>query len=253
MRVLSLIEVEREALAPAAEFVARAGIAPRDVIDCFCALNAARMLGRMGLAVPGVPEPAAAVLATRRLARGGFARHGGAAEGASAYHTFLAALCYEMLGQAFPDSTEAGAAVSGLKRMGGGFADLRSGAEGQTSATAAAIAYLTLSGAITTPDAAAVEFLCAMQAPDGGFRVCAAAPESDLLSTFTALVTLFALDGLRRVNLGGAMRFVGRLADETGGFRASLSDTEPDIEYTYYGLGALALVRVYVELLKALA
>lgn len=100
-------------------------------------------------------------------------------------------------------------------------------------------------------DRDAVEFLLAMQAADGGFTACAGSPESDLLSTFTALVTLFALDGLQRVNLGAAVRFIGPLAGAEGGFRATPSDPETDLEYTFYGLGALGIIRVYVELMKS--
>ena len=180
---------------------------------------------------------------------GGVSRQGG--EGASAYATFLTALGLEMLCEPYPDARPAVEAIQKLKRTDGGYAELPSAKAGQTSATAAAVAFLTMSGTLSEPDASAADFLCAMQAPDGGFRACADAPESDLLSTYTALVTLLALDAIKRANLKNAVRFVGGLAAEHGGFRASPSDTEPDIEYTYYGLGALALVRLFVEIMRA--
>lgn len=247
--------LEREALARTAEFVRRAGAMPRDVVECFSALNAARMLARWGVeAGGGLREGAAESLGAARLASGGFARPGGgAARGggeASAYHTFLAALCYEMLEEEFPESAGAVAAIAALKRGDGGYADLASGAAGQTNASAAAIALLTMRGALSAPDREVVAFLLARQGADGGFAACDGAPESDLLSTFTALVSLFAMDGMARVDLGGAVRFAGRLAGSEGGFRATNTDLETDIEYTFYGLGALAVVRVYVELIK---
>lgn len=239
----------RDALAPVSAFAARAGQAPRDVVESFNSLNIARMLARLGAEAPDIKTATAARLDRARGARGGFARQPGGSE-TSAYYTFLGALACEMLQAPFPEPAKAVAEIEKLKRPDGGYADLASGAEGQTNASAAAIAFLVMQGAMSSPDAAAVDFLLRMQAPDGGFKACADAPESDLLSTFTALVTLFALDGLRRVDLGAAVRWIGRLAGEAGGFRASLSDGEEDIEYTYYGLGALALVRAYVGLMK---
>lgn len=238
-----------------------AGRAPRDVVECFSLLNASRLLARI-FPAPGTgeltnlkseminPQSIRSVLASRRLGAGGFARPGG--RETSAYHTFLAALCYEMMAEPFPDPAPAVAAVAALRRPGGGYADLASGTAGETNATAAAIAFLTMTGALTSPEPETVSFLCSMQAPDGGFRASADAPESDLLSTFTALVTLFALDGLQMVDLTAAVRLTGRLAVEGGGFRASLSDTESDLEYTYYGLGVLALARAYVEIRRGL-
>lgn len=240
-------------LGPVAAFAARAGQAPRDVVECFNVLNIARMLGRMDANAPNAPDVKSAAATRLKLAqgaRGGYARQPGGME-TSAYHTFLGALACEMLEAPFPEPEKAVAEIEKLKRPDGGYADLASGAEGQTNASAAAIAFLVMQGAMTSPDAAAVDFLLGMQAPEGGFKACADAPESDLLSTFTALVTLFALDGMKRVDLGAAVRWIGRLAGEEGGFRAALSDDEPDIEYTYYGLGALALVRAYVGLLKS--
>ena len=252
LRVLTLAAPEPEpaALERLAGFVHRTGAAPRGVVECFSLLNAARMLTGLGVdAGGGVRESALSALATHRLARGGFARPGGGEP--SAYHTFLASLCYEMLEEDFPESGGAVEALAALKRPDGGYADLASGAAGQTNASAAAIAFLTMRGALNAPDRDAVEFLLAMQAADGGFTACAGSPESDLLSTFTALVTLFALDGLQRVNLGAAVRFIGPLAGAEGGFRATPSDPETDLEYTFYGLGALGIIRVYVELMKS--
>lgn len=251
LRVLTLAgpEMEHGARERLAGHVSRAGAAPRGVVECFSALNAVRMLAEMGVKLGGVREAARGALAAHRLARGGFARPGG--DCVSAYHTFLAALCYEMLEEDFPESDGAVEAIAALKRADGGYADLASGAEGQTNASAAAIAFLTMRGALTAPDREAVAFLLAMQAEGGGFQACAGVPESDLLSTFTALVTLFALDGLKDVKLGEAVRFIGRLAGGAGGFRATPSDSESDLEYAFYGLGALGIVRVYVELMKS--
>ena len=85
-----------------------------------------------------------------------------------------------------------------------------------------------------------------MQAGDGGFLAHAAAPESDLLSTFTALTALAGLAALERADLASAGRFVRSLAEPDGGFRSSASDPEADIEYTYYGAAVVALLQGYV-------
>lgn len=59
-------------------------------------------------------------------------------------------------------------------------------------------------------------------------------------------MTLFGLNELERLDLPAIARFVGSLASPAGGFRACLSDDEPDIEYTYYGIGTMALLRTFV-------
>lgn len=251
LRVLTLTQpadgVEDPALARAAGFLAANGRAPVDVVSCFNVLNSARMLGRMMRSQPGpLPAECSAALSRWNLPSGGVARQGG--DGVSAYATFLAALSREMLDESFPDAPAAVQAIQRLKRPDGGYADMAGAASGQTSATAAAIAFLTMNGAPAGPDAGAVDFLCAMQAADGGFRACPGAPESDLLSTYTALVSLLALGGMKRVNLLNAVRFIGGLAFEQGGFGASPSDAEPDAEYTCYGLSTLALMRVFLAI-----
>jgi geranylgeranyl transferase type-2 subunit beta len=68
-----------------------------------------------------------------------------------------------------------------------------------------------------------------------------------LLSTFTALATLAGLDDLQRVNLPALARFLRQTALPDGGFKAAPADTEADIEYTYYGLGCLALLNAAVD------
>ena len=90
------------------------------------------------------------------------------------------------------------------------------------------------------------DFISRMQSPQGGLLAQPSAPEADLLSTFTGILSMFGLNALDRLDLPGVTRFAGHLAHPRGGFRACLSDDEPDIEYTYYGLAALAVLRVYV-------
>ena len=101
-------------------------------------------------------------------------------------------------------------------------------------------------GAVSKGDArAAADFFTSMQAPGGGFVAHARAPEADLLSTFTALVSLSVLGALGRADLPAVARFARSLAVPAGGFRASASDAEADVEYTYYGLAAAALLKLH--------
>jgi hypothetical protein len=72
----------------------------------------------------------------------------------------------------------------------------------------------------------------------GGFAALQHAPEEDLLSTGVALYSLYFLESDIRLIKPDCLAFVDSLYDN-GGFRATLSDTVPDVEYTFYGLLAL--------------
>jgi len=72
----------------------------------------------------------------------------------------------------------------------------------------------------------------------GGFAALNQAPEDDLLSTGTALYALNFLGADLRLIKPDCLTFVDSLY-ENGGFRATFSDTMPDVEYTFYGLLAL--------------
>jgi geranylgeranyl transferase type-2 subunit beta len=87
-----------------------------------------------------------------------------------------------------------------------------------------------------------VEFLRAMVSPEGGLRGNGRAPGADLLSTFTALWTLDQLGGLHRIDRASALAYVQSLELPTGGFRGGLWDVATDVEYSFYGLGSLALL-----------
>jgi geranylgeranyl transferase type-2 subunit beta len=81
-----------------------------------------------------------------------------------------------------------------------------------------------------------------MQTAEGGLRANARIPVADLLSTFTGLVALAALDSPAAVDRAAARRFVLALQQPAGGFHAGAWDQVADVEYTFYGLGAMALL-----------
>lgn len=72
----------------------------------------------------------------------------------------------------------------------------------------------------------------------GGFKATLAAPVPDLLSTAVALYALgFAGFDLRTIK-PDCLEFIDSLFSD-GGFGGNIIDSEPDIEYTFYGLLAL--------------
>jgi geranylgeranyl transferase type-2 subunit beta len=228
----------------AARYAENLAAPPRDMVECFCLLHIRRLLAAR---TPGRGDGRCAeimeLVARSRAPDGGYARFPGGE--ATLYPTFLAALCAELSGSEFPGASDAAAFVSSRRCADGGYAD-SAGGEGATNPASAALALLGLFGsreAESRPGAAdAVGFLAAMQRPEGGVAACAGAPEADLLSTFTAAVALAGMDALSRVKLAPIARFAQSLQSPEGGFRGSEADDAPDVEYTYYGLGTLALL-----------
>ncbi len=218
---------------------------PRDMIECFCLLYIRWLAGERAGAGRNAERRAEImeIVARSRAADGGYARFPGGE--ATVYHTFLAALCAELSVSDFSGAAEAAAFVNSRRCADGGYADsAQAGGEGATNPTAAALALLTLFGTAQTPGLyeSAAEFLASMQRPEGGFAAGGGAPEPDLLSTFTASVALAGIGASGRVKLAPVARFAQSLQANPGGFRACAGDAAPDVEYTYYGLGTLALL-----------
>ena len=72
----------------------------------------------------------------------------------------------------------------------------------------------------------------------GGFAALHQAPEQDLLSTAVALFALHFMDADIRIIKPACLAFTDAMY-ENGGFMATADDTQPDIEYTFYGMLAL--------------
>ena len=113
-----------------------------------------------------------------------------------------------------------------------------------TNPTAAAVGLLKIFGRLDDAvRSGTVEFLLDMQSEDeGGLRANPRIPIADLLSTFTGLLTLADLGALARADLAAARRFVESLQLPGGGFHGASWDAGDDVEYTFYGLGATALL-----------
>jgi len=182
-------------------------------------------------------------LESTRTADGGYARTIEGAAG-STYHSFLVALTSELLGSSLPDPESLVQFVYDRQRDDGGFVEISPMKRSGTNPTAAAVALLRMFDHIDDDlrhDVA--EFLKEVRGDEGGFQANTRIPFSDGLSTFTGLLTTQDL-GLG--DLLDPTRVKAWMTDQlefpTGGFRGAAWDQEADVEYTFYGLGTLALL-----------
>jgi geranylgeranyl transferase type-2 subunit beta len=187
------------------------------------------------------PAVAAALEGFRRD-DGGYAK-GPEGTASSTYHTFLVLLCLELLDVPAARPERMTEFVLSQRREDGGFVEIRPMKRSGTNPTAAAIGALRLLGALDDEIRAdAVDFLADMQTDEGGLRANTRIPIADLLSTFTGLWTLGDLGGLDQIDAAAAARYAVSLAQPTGGFLGAVWDQGVDVEYSFYGLGTLALL-----------
>ena len=194
----------------------------------------------------GIADEVAALLETFRRPDGGYARtHEGGAS--STYHTFLTALCYEMFGRKVPDAAQIERFLLSRQRDDGGFVEIGQMKRSGTNPTAAAAVLLKRFGALDSRAIGGIEaFLIKVRGEEGGFRANPQIPFCDLLSTFTGLLTAHELGFASLIDHESCFRFVNLLELDEGGFRGAAWDGQADPEYTFYGLGALALLQVPV-------
>jgi len=179
---------------------------------------------------------------TYRTADGGYGRTPGSPHG-STYTSFLVTLCLQLLGRSV---SEHGCLVSfarSRQRADGGFVEIAAMKRSGTNPTAAGVGLLQVLGALDGLTAAqATDFLAAMRSDfEGGYRANDRIPVADLLSTFTSCWTLDQLGAAGRVDWPGVQDYVLECERPNGGFRGGLWDEQCDVEYTFYGLGTLAL------------
>ena len=199
-----------------------------------------------GDAATGWRQNVAAHLERLRRDDGGYAK-GEAGVASSTYHTFLVLLCRELIEQPVPEPNRIVEFLRSQAAEEGGFHEIRASKRAGTNPTAAAVASLKMLNALedeTREDT--VDFLADMQTDEGGLRANTRIPIADLLSTFTGALTLIDLDGLEEIDAEDALRFVRSLEGETGGFHGAAWDAACDVEYTFYGLGSLALLATNV-------
>ena len=183
-----------------------------------------------------------AVLESFRTADGGYGKVPGA-NGGSTYTSFLVALSLQLLDRPVPNLDALAKFVRGRQREDGGFVEISAMKRSGTNPTAAGVGVLQIANALD--DAVrnrVIEFLVQLPTElEGGFRANDRIPAADLLSTFTGAWTLDQIGGGRRLNLAAIRDYAESCEVPTGGFHGGLWDEGVDVEYTFYGLGAMAL------------
>ena len=183
-----------------------------------------------------------AMLETFRTPDGGYGKVPGAPAG-STYTSFLVALCLQLLDRPIPHIENVVAFVNSRRRPDGGYVEIAPMKRSGANPTAAGVGLLQIAKAMSTEATSAVsDFLAALPSPfEGGFRANDRIPAADLLSTFTASWTLFQLGAEKKLNLSAIRDYADSCELPRGGFIGGLWDERPDVEYTFYGLGTLAL------------
>lgn len=189
------------------------------------------------------PQQMAAKLEAIRTKDGGYAKSAEGASG-STYHSFLITLTYELLGGEVPRKNALVQFIYDRQRDDGGFVEIGPMKNSGTNPTAAAVAMLSILGGLDDElrrDVA--DFLRLTWTSEGGFQANTRIPFPDALSTFTGLLTVQDLGLQNLVSDLTIERFLTEwLEFPTGGFRAASWDVDADVEYTFYGLGCLALL-----------
>ncbi len=168
-------------------------------------------------------------------------------ESSSVYHSFLVSMCQQAIGIETPEPERLVAFARSRQRDDGGFVEMAAMRRSGVNPTAAAIGLLAMHAALDEQTkTSTAEFLIDLQNEEGGWRANTRIPIADLLSTFTALVTLGDLGAIRggnggSIDLAAAVRYATSLEAAGGGFHGAAWDRGLDVEYTFYGLGTLAL------------
>jgi len=253
LRGLAVVdELTPEVCDRAAGFLRQSLNRQASVVDFFSLLYACLLIQMQGgpdvLAdsPPDWPERVAALLETYRTPDGGYAKTAGGPSG-STYHTFLVALCYQLLNRPVPAPESIERFLDSRQREDGGYVEIAPMKRSGTNPTAAGVGVRQI---LAVQDGRSEEYsddkledlLASMQNAEGGFQANARAPLADLLSTFTGLWTLDRIGALARADQPAALHYVQSLELPNGGFRGGLWDDHADVEYTFYGLGALALL-----------
>lgn len=161
----------------------------------------------------------------------------------STYHSFLVLLCRQLIRRPLPEPQRLIDFLHSQWCDDGGFREIRAGKRAGTNPTAAAIGALRILDALDDDVRnGTIDFLADMQTDEGGLRANTRIPIADLLSTFTGMLTLIDLGGRDEVDERALRRYAESLAQPDGGFYGAAWDGACDVEYTFYGLGTLALL-----------
>lgn len=235
----------------AAAFLRGSLQAQASVVDFFSLLyscllvQAASGIDPLAGSPPDWPDRVAATLEGFRTPDGGYAKGPGGTSG-STYHSFLVALCYQLLGREVPRGQGLVTFVLSRRREDGGFVEIAPMRKSGTNPTAAGVGVLQVVEPGWTEERpevrdGVVAMLLEARSEEGGFRANARVPLADLLSTFTASWTLAELGAKDALDEVEAAAYAEAVERPQGGFRGGLWDEKADVEYTFYGLGVLGL------------
>ena len=199
-------------------------------------------------ASPDWRDRVAATLETFRTADGGYGKTPGALYG-STYTSFLVTLCLQLLDRPSPSPDQLAAFVKSRRRADGGYVEISAMKRSGTNPTAAGVGVLQILGELDDDaKAGTATFLAALPSPfEGGLRANDRIPAADLLSTFTGSWTLDQLGRADALDWDAVQRYAEECERPIGGFRGGLWDEQTDVEYTFYGLGTLALAALMLE------
>lgn len=189
------------------------------------------------------PEQIAQKLEKVRTADGGYAKSEEGAAG-STYHSFLVTLTYELLGKAPPRPNKLIQFIYDRQRDDGGFVEIAPMKNSGTNPTAAAVGLMSIVGGLDKELCEDIrDFLKETWSSEGAFQANKRIAFADGLSTFTGLLTVQDLNITNLASQAMIEQFIAHeLEFPTGGFRGAAWDDQADVEYTFYGLGCLALI-----------
>ena len=249
VRGLSILgQLYGEPAAKSAEFLSRQLATHQTIVDFFSLFYAANLL-RISANIdvfaesdPRWPDQIAEFLETLRRDDGGYAKGTGGHAG-STYNTFLVMLVLELIERPVPHPEQIIKFLGSQMAQDGGWREIRASKRAGTNPTAAAVAILRMLDKLDDETKElTIDFLFQMQTDEGGLRANTRIPIADLLSSFTGGLTLQDLGGFDEIEVDSYARFVNSLQLQSGGFQAAAWDESTDVEYTFYGLGCLALI-----------
>ncbi|OYP37264.1 prenyltransferase/squalene oxidase repeat-containing protein [Rhodopirellula sp. MGV] len=190
---------------------------------------------------PTWADNVANLLESLRTDDGGFAKSPEGRAG-STYQTFLSVLCLELLGRQPHNSNAVCGFIDSQAHADGGYLEIRAAKRPGVNPTAAAIGTLKTLGTLDSIDTeATIDFLSEMQSDEGGFTANTRIPFADLLSSCTAMITLDDLGAIESIDRNAVRRYAESMQMPGGGFAGFQLDQTADVEYTFYGLSALAM------------
>lgn len=190
----------------------------------------------------------AGTLEAFRSPDGGYGKSPNASFG-STYTSFLVALCLELLDRPIPEPDRLVGFVRSRRRPDGGYVEISAMKRCGTNPTAAGVGLLQIMNVLDDSSrVATAEFLAGLPSPfEGGLRANDRIPAADLLSTFTGGWTLDQLGEAARLDWERVKDYAEECERPSGGFRGGMWDESTDVEYTFYGLGTLALAALRLD------